>query len=64
MHFSNIYGVLCFKTVIYFARYVDLPRCPSWLSPHPNLLSSILHVIQLLGQHGKVDLRTLFIRVI
>lgn len=56
MKLFNIYGVLCFKTMFYFAGYVDLPCCPSWLSPQPNLLSSILHVIQLLGQHGKVDL--------
>jgi len=42
--------------MIYFVRYVDLPFCPSWLSPHPNLLSSILHVIQLLSTCGKVDL--------
>jgi len=63
MNFFNIYRVLCFKTMIYFVRRVDLPCCPSWLSPHPNLLSSILHVIQLLGPHGKVDLCTLFIHL-
>lgn len=63
MNFFNIYGVLCFKTMIYFVRCADLPCCPSWLSPHPDLLSSILHVIQLLGPHGKVDLRTLFIHL-
>jgi len=63
MNFFNTYGVLCFKTMMYFAGYVDHLCCPTCLSFQPNLLSSILHVIQLLGQHGKVDLCALFIQL-
>lgn len=63
MNFFIIYGILCFKSIIYFAWYVNLPSCPSCLNPHPNLLSSILHVIQLLGEHGKVDVGTLVIQL-